>query len=170
MKIATALVIAISMLFASSCDISGCNKIIEEKNIVYRDYLDLREFRYQQWKKELSAWNKAEIVEEEKKQQEIKKCENDPYEYYRVSKLKIIVDFYGGYTSYKEKGNLREMCETLQGTLTTNGTRPEDDSGSYPPAVAKYVIAMTVIKNNPKCFSATEVAEAEQELIRLKSN
>lgn len=170
MRFATSLVLSFVVLMTSSCDLSGCTDIRQENESVYQDYLDLREKRFKEWQKELSEWEIRNTFEQAKRNNEIERCLNNPYEYYRNSKLKRLVEFFGGYERYKQEYGIEAVCETLQEINDPYSSKPLDDSAEYPPAVEKYILSMTIKKNNPKCFSATEVAEAEQELLRLNSN
>jgi hypothetical protein len=170
MRFPTPLVVSLTILLTTSCDFSGCNETRKEYEVVYQEYLDLREERYREWQRELAEWEVLNTFEQSKKRKEIERCLGNPYEYYKRSGLKKMVDFFGGYEKYKEQYGIEAVCETLQGIGNTYGSKPQDDSADYPPAVEKYVLSMTIIKNNPKCFSATRVAEAERELLRLDSN
>lgn len=170
MRIIASIVVSFVALMTSSCDLSGCTDVRQENEGVYQEYLDLRDKRYKEWQKELSDWEVTNTFEQAKRKNEIKRCLNNPYEYYRKSSMKRMVDFFGGYEQYKREYGIDAVCETLQEINDPFSSKPLDDSANYPPAVEKYILSMTIKKNNPKCFSATEVAEAEQELLRLNSN
>lgn len=170
MRIASSLMMSLVVLLTSSCDISGCSEVRQENEKAFQEYLDLKEVRYKEWQKELADWEVTNTYEQAKRKNEIERCLNSPYEYYRKSSLKKLVEFFGGYEKYKRDYGIEAVCETLQEISDPYSSKPLDDSANYSPAVDKYILSMTIKKNNPKCFSATEVAEAEQELLRLNSN
>jgi hypothetical protein len=170
MRLATHLIALLLLFSITSCDFSGCNGIRQENELTYQKYLDLRKQRYKEWQGQALEWEKSNQAEQSRKNSELQRCLEDPLSYYKKSKFKGAVDWWGGFYSHKGKFGIQSTCDSLQGIGSLLGAKPIDDSLSHPPAVAQYVLSMTIIKNNPKCFSATQVAEAEQELIRLNSN
>lgn len=166
----TYLVLVLVSLLCSSCDFSSCSGIRNENELAFQKYLDLRQQRYKEWQNQVVQWEKFMKEEQDRKYAEKQLCLENPVLYYNKSKTKNVVDFFGGYASYTKQFGVDQLCESLQGLGISIGTMPEDDSSSYPPAVEQYVLSMRITKNNPQCFSATEVAKAEQELFRLGSN
>ena len=83
MRFPTPLVVSLTILLTTSCDFSGCNETRKEYEVVYQEYLDLREERYREWQRELAEWEVLNTFEQSKKRKEIERCLGNPYEYYK---------------------------------------------------------------------------------------
>ena len=160
--------LTICLLLASACDFSGCRAIVDEEQSLFHEWELLREVEYKKWKSEFLAWEERERIWDAKKQDELSKCRLDPRAYYRSSELTQTIKWYGGYEAYVSRLGEESLCDNLTGSkLLDFGLAPKDDSSNFPPAVEKYVLSKRVIVNNPKCFSATDVATAQEEVRRL---
>ena len=165
-------ILVISLSALSGCGFNGCNSIKSEKEQAFQEYLDLRKSKYDDYVRAYNQWKKINDERNTKLVVEVAKCYENPLLFYRKSKNKRSIDFLGGFEAYKKLFGLQATCEALARTGIWDGwveSAPKDESASYAPAVEKYLLSMRIIKNNPRCFSATEVANAEQEIQRLNN-
>lgn len=161
--------IGVTLLLLSACDFSGCKAVVAEEQSLFQEWNQLRKQEMERRKDELARLNEQKRILDENRKKQVAECLLDPKSYFSFSSNKKVVDFYGGYDAYVRKRGIVALCSALVGLgpQVVNYIYPNNDARDYAPAVAKYVLSKRVIVNNPKCFSATEVATAQEEIRRL---
>lgn len=160
--------VAFSLFFLiSSCSFDECPQIREEQKIAYEGYLSIKNLEYSNYLVELKKWEDRRASKNFERLTKIDKCEKSPEKYFQDTKPPGS-DF--NFEFYRTNARIFgvSICESIVGPYDEMSfEKPKDESGNSSQAIGKYLISQRIIKNNPKCFTSTEVANAEQEISRL---
>lgn len=168
--------IGVTLLLLSACDFSGCKAVVAEEQSLFQEWDELRKQELNRYRQKLREYNEELTKWQITKDKKMAECRLDPASFLDDQADDEIVKRFKrlnqgtNIEAYIRDVGVLSFCDTVTGNQLLDRIRlpePQDTSSSYPPAVTKYVLSKRVIVNNPKCFSATEVATAQEEVRRL---
>ena len=160
--------ISLSVIFLiSSCSFDKCPGIREEQKGSYEGYLSIKKLEYSNHLVEVKKWEEKRASKNLERLTRIDECEESPERYFQNTKP-LGSEF--NFEFYRSNAKIFgvSVCESIVGSYDEmTFERPKDESGNSLEAIGQYLISQRIIENNPKCFTPTEVANAEQEISRL---
>ena len=151
----------------SSCSFDECPGIREEQKVSYEKYLSIKKLEYSNYLVEVKKWEEKRASKNFERLTKVDECEENPEKYFQNTKPPGSGFNFEYYRSSAKIFGV-SVCESIVGPYEEMiFERPKDESGNSSEAIGQYLISQRIIKNNPKCFAPTEVANAEQEISRL---